>query len=674
MSKQIDTNVLSCLVVNNSNTFTDLSNNISWINSAQLADGGVYGNKCLYFDNSTATQKSKNGADVFDFYQTPDDPAMVEITSTQIIFKDFRNLTVTNGITEVIDPSKYKNVIDIDTTNATITAVPKDVIFITKEPIEFTSSNYFSGINFTKSSTALVVKFLLSVDNGTTWHTFKNSTWTACTVNNIDADGIDDIKSIAYADISTFLSGKTEVMVMMKVGIDCEDIGSYTVGNKTISSVSYCFGSSHSVDENIYTAFNVTNRLYSDSLESTNNFATFVQSSSWTVSLWFKLNYNQHIVYSSSDPNASATTTALTNYVLSLNNDLLRVNFAVDLTNGATTPISISNLKLFGKDLVESNSDTFSTTSNIANLEDISGRWIHFALVKNNGTIHAYIDGKKALGYTVSGTPRVGCSYSNWVSSQNPVFSTNDANTLTVEKHNRAFDNQDIKYKTYLDELVFTKEALWTDEFTVPSEYIYNILGNIGNITKAQYLAAMAKYLDKEHTYNDNTFVKKVTGKGLSTEDYTTAEQTKLASIDAGAEENVIDSITVNNTAVTPDANKNVNIDMSAYAQSASIGLVYKYKGSVATYSALPSSNLTVGDVYNVEAADPINGIEAGDNVAWTGTAWDILSGSIDTSNLVATENGKGLSHIDVTQTMKDTWDNIDINDDVTQQEIDALF
>lgn len=56
--------------------------------------------------------------------------------------------------------------------------------------------------------------------------------------------------------------------------------------------------------------------------------------------------------------------------------------------------------------------------------------------------------------------------------------------------------------------------------------------------------------------------VDKVTGKGLSTEDYTTAEQTKLSNIETGAEVNLIDSVSVNNTSVTPDANKNVNINV----------------------------------------------------------------------------------------------------------------
>lgn len=55
------------------------------------------------------------------------------------------------------------------------------------------------------------------------------------------------------------------------------------------------------------------------------------------------------------------------------------------------------------------------------------------------------------------------------------------------------------------------------------------------------------------------------------------------------------------------------------------ISSVYKYKGSVATYAELPSSDLTIGDVYNVESD--------GSNYAWNGTVWDKLGGDVDLSN-----------------------------------------
>lgn len=67
---------------------------------------------------------------------------------------------------------------------------------------------------------------------------------------------------------------------------------------------------------------------------------------------------------------------------------------------------------------------------------------------------------------------------------------------------------------------------------------------------------------------------------------------------------------------------------------AAQLGLatVYKYKGSVETYADLPTSSQQVGDVYNVKQADPDHNIEAGDNVAWDGTTWDILAGDTDLS------------------------------------------
>ena len=55
------------------------------------------------------------------------------------------------------------------------------------------------------------------------------------------------------------------------------------------------------------------------------------------------------------------------------------------------------------------------------------------------------------------------------------------------------------------------------------------------------------------------------------------------------------------------------------------ISSVYKYKGSVASYEDLPSEDLTIGDVYNVETD--------GSNYAWNGTTWDKLGGDVDLSN-----------------------------------------
>lgn len=51
---------------------------------------------------------------------------------------------------------------------------------------------------------------------------------------------------------------------------------------------------------------------------------------------------------------------------------------------------------------------------------------------------------------------------------------------------------------------------------------------------------------------------------------------------------------------------------------------VYHYKGSVANRATLPASP-AVGDVYNIQDED-------GQNVAWTGSAWDALGATVDLS------------------------------------------
>lgn len=67
-------------------------------------------------------------------------------------------------------------------------------------------------------------------------------------------------------------------------------------------------------------------------------------------------------------------------------------------------------------------------------------------------------------------------------------------------------------------------------------------------------------------------------------------------------------------------------------AEQLGLTTVYQYKGSVATYADLPTTGQKIGDVWNVETADPDHGIKAGDNVAWDGAQWDTLGGNHDLS------------------------------------------
>ena len=123
-----------------------------------------------------------------------------------------------------------------------------------------------------------------------------------------------------------------------------------------------------------------------------------------------------------------------------------------------------------------------------------------------------------------------------------------------------------------------------------------------------------------------------------------------------GVEPNKIDTVKVNGSALTPDAQKAVNIDLSDYAKKSDVAAAVKVKGSIANFAALPS-NAQVGDMYNVTNAggQDENGvpIKAGDNVVKTSTGWDNFGGNIDLSNYVQKDGSKQLSTEDFTTAEK---------------------
>lgn len=66
------------------------------------------------------------------------------------------------------------------------------------------------------------------------------------------------------------------------------------------------------------------------------------------------------------------------------------------------------------------------------------------------------------------------------------------------------------------------------------------------------------------------------------------------------------------------------------YAKKTDITGLYKYKGSKASYSLLPTTGNEAGDVWNTE--------DTGMNYAWTGEAWDALGGTFKIDPITNTE------------------------------------
>lgn len=150
---------------------------------------------------------------------------------------------------------------------------------------------------------------------------------------------------------------------------------------------------------------------------------------------------------------------------------------------------------------------------------------------------------------------------------------------------------------------------------------------------------------------SDTTKVDKVEGKGLSANDYTNEEKAKLGGVEANA-----------NNYTLPDASASVkggvtvgtNVDVSGGKISVKNGTTNQ-KGVVQlssatddTYADLPTTGNKKGDVWNIVNADAAHGVNAGDNVAWNGTTWDVLAGTMDLSAYMLAEDLVAISNTEL--------------------------
>ena len=133
--------------------------------------------------------------------------------------------------------------------------------------------------------------------------------------------------------------------------------------------------------------------------------------------------------------------------------------------------------------------------------------------------------------------------------------------------------------------------------------------------------------------FADANKVDKVSGKGLSTNDYTTAEKNKLAGIADGANKTVVDAV-MSSTSTNPVQNKVVNAAIGAVST-----LVGDKKVSEQISSALGEATADDFGVY-VQATEPAGAI-AGD--IWIDTANNPSFVVPDLPEITAADNGKVL-------------------------------
>lgn len=144
--------------------------------------------------------------------------------------------------------------------------------------------------------------------------------------------------------------------------------------------------------------------------------------------------------------------------------------------------------------------------------------------------------------------------------------------------------------------------------------------------------------------------VDKVEGKGLSTNDYTTTEKTKLAGVAEGAQVNVIEKVSVNGTELTV-TEKGVNVDLSAYAKTVDVasGYVAKEAGK-----GLSTNDYTTAEKTKLEGVDEGAQVNVIEKVSVDGTALTVTGKAVnvDLSGKVDKVEGKGLSTNDLTDAL----------------------
>ena len=118
-------------------------------------------------------------------------------------------------------------------------------------------------------------------------------------------------------------------------------------------------------------------------------------------------------------------------------------------------------------------------------------------------------------------------------------------------------------------------------------------------------------YIKSELDNKLNEKVDKIEGKSLSTNDYTTEEKTKLASLENYNDEEIKASIALK--ADTENVYSKTEIDERT-------SLISGYKGTVANESKLPTENLVNGDVYRLE--------DTNTNVMYKSETYSISNGS----------------------------------------------
>lgn len=117
-------------------------------------------------------------------------------------------------------------------------------------------------------------------------------------------------------------------------------------------------------------------------------------------------------------------------------------------------------------------------------------------------------------------------------------------------------------------------------------------------------LLKLGYYDSKAKAFNASKYVAKEDGKTLTSNDFTDTYKQKLDDLDITGEANVIETVKVDGVALTPNADKAVNVDLSAFAKTASVNAELDKKVAKEEGKGLSTNDYTTAEKTKLAGMD----------------------------------------------------------------------
>ena len=193
------------------------------------------------------------------------------------------------------------------------------------------------------------------------------------------------------------------------------------------------------------------------------------------------------------------------------------------------------------------------------------------------------------------------------------------------------FNQGDLGLYIYQDEFIQIVPGAIPAAQALQTEKFSNELYLTSAAVKAYVENAIKDFADSDDIQNMMTKIDTIEGDVETNTNNITELKTKVGALETGKADKATDLAGYG----IKDAYTKTEVDDKV---TAALSSALTYKGTKDTYAELPAAGENkIGDVWNIAQADDTHGVKAGDNVAWSGTDWDVLAGTVDMSNYSTT-------------------------------------